>query len=907
MTDFASLTLEIDSTQAKGAASDLDQLTQAGKRAEQASTGLVRAHQQVTVSAGQQRAAMQQLSYQIGDVSTQFAMGTNPMMIFAQQGGQVIQALNMMKGEATGLIGFLGGPWGAVIMGAVSVVGVFASKLLDSGDAAATAADKYKTAAEEARGLVGAMNALKLVESQTKLNSLRSERINLENIVTKSPYAHDPNAGIFDKNYQIGGAARRIEELKQEELGLASTVSLAEAQNAKLEASLNKTTTAHHAAAGGARANNTALKEYEATVKSLIASQDGMYGVLVQADKSRKADEDVRSADAWQQIKDDTRAANAELDRAMNATQQKLRWEQLSVDAIKQQNTAYSSLGRSIAAIGGIGGTIGGIIGALGGDLGGVSPALSMVLGTGIGGQNKDGSDRRLIDGITDIFKGKDGTFGKTMTDVLSGAGTGLAVGSIMGGGTGSQLGGSIGGAIGGAFSADLSKAIGGTLGKIGGAVLPIVGGLIGGLIGSLFGKKPSGSGNVSNGGMGFNANDGGISSNLNSVGGQLQSSITKIASALGGTVGSYSLSLGMYKDYYQVSKIANDPLIGKAQYNQKSANDAYDGKDPAAALRAAISVAISQGAIQGVSAGVQALIAKGNDIEAQLQKALQFQGVFDDLKAELDPVGAALDKINRQFTNLRAIFDEAGATASDYASLEQLLVIKRKDAMEQARQAVVDEVSGPLNMQIRILELLGKSEDALAASRLLELAGMKETLQPMQQMIYQLSDAQDIIAKYGPLADSLKRFRVELLGGNSSSSYGFLAAQFRSTATAAAGGDATAMGALSGAAQSFLDAAKENARSGLEYQRAVAEVLAGVDQGIFAAETKVDYAQLQIDAIANTNNILASMKEETAKLQTQLVLSNAEILRLWTRIQAGDGIAINNNSGEALNVVVTT
>jgi hypothetical protein len=81
----------------------------------------------IGASVGAQRQGMQILAYQINDVSTQFAMGTNPMMIFAQQGNQVIQALNVMRGTAGGLVGFLAGPWGSAILGAASILGVMIS------------------------------------------------------------------------------------------------------------------------------------------------------------------------------------------------------------------------------------------------------------------------------------------------------------------------------------------------------------------------------------------------------------------------------------------------------------------------------------------------------------------------------------------------------------------------------------------------------------------------------------------------------------------------------------------------------------------------------------------------------------------------------------------------------------
>ena len=97
-----------------------------------------------TVSAGQLKAGSQQLAYNISDVAVSFAGGINPMIIFAQQGSQVVQAIALMRAESTGLIGFLGGPWGAVILGAVSVIGVMATKHNE----AAAAEGEHKKAAD---------------------------------------------------------------------------------------------------------------------------------------------------------------------------------------------------------------------------------------------------------------------------------------------------------------------------------------------------------------------------------------------------------------------------------------------------------------------------------------------------------------------------------------------------------------------------------------------------------------------------------------------------------------------------------------------------------------------------------------------------------------------------------------
>lgn len=88
---------------------------------------------------GAVRAGMQQLSFQIGDVATQFASGTAPMIIFAQQGGQVLQAISLMQKEATGFIGFMAGPWGQVLMAGALIVSTLSAKLFENAEAAKAA------------------------------------------------------------------------------------------------------------------------------------------------------------------------------------------------------------------------------------------------------------------------------------------------------------------------------------------------------------------------------------------------------------------------------------------------------------------------------------------------------------------------------------------------------------------------------------------------------------------------------------------------------------------------------------------------------------------------------------------------------------------------------------------------
>lgn len=351
--------------------------------------------------------------------------------------------------------------------------------------------------------------------------------------------------------------------------------------------------------------------------------------------------------------------------------------------------------------------------GALGGAFAGLGATGGSPLGAGLG----------LLASIP-ALGGQDGIFGKmlggatgaTQLGLLSqslgiggstaGAQIGGALGSLIPGGSligsvlglaiggkkmsiGKMLGGLAGSAIGAGAGGALGSMVG--LGSLGGPVGAVIGLVLGGLLGGLFGSKPKGSGTISNSGYSGSANRDNITENLTSLGGGVNSAIDKIASALGVKAGSYALSVGMYKDWYQVSNIANDPLIGKAEYNQKSSNEAYDGKDAQAALVAAIKVAIQQGAFKAIGATANRILSNGSsDIDQALQDTKDFMDVFKTLKQYTDPVGAALDELDSKFTHLKDIFIQNGATAEEYAQLEKLYGIERAKAIESNNNQII-------------------------------------------------------------------------------------------------------------------------------------------------------------------------------------------------------------------------
>ena len=300
---------------------------------------------------------------------------------------------------------------------------------------------------------------------------------------------------------------------------------------------------------------------------------------------------------------------------------------------------------------------------------------LSGALSGGLTGYATGGVPGALI-GVAKSFAKTgsklEGTLGKMGEGAQTGtmvAGIGKMLGLKMST-TGSQIGGAIGQAIGG---------------PIGG----LVGSLAGGLIGGLFKKTKKGTATLgynADGTLGVVSTAGNSNSRIQAAteaGNSVIESLQNIADQLGGDVGGpISVSIGVRKKNYRV-----DPT---GQGNTKTSKGAVDfGQDAEAALKYAIADAIKDGAITGLRAATKTLISKGNDIEVQLQKALDFENVFRELRQFKDPVGAAIDDLNREFERLKKIFAEAGASSEEYAQLEELYGIKRAEAIKQATEAV--------------------------------------------------------------------------------------------------------------------------------------------------------------------------------------------------------------------------
>lgn len=302
---------------------------------------------------------------------------------------------------------------------------------------------------------------------------------------------------------------------------------------------------------------------------------------------------------------------------------------------------------------------------------------FSGVLGGALGGYATGGAPG----GIIGALKGIDG-LPQGIADALGKAGKGAATGSAVAG---------IGKALGIGMSSTGAQ-IGGAIGSF----IPIPGGdiigaIAGGIIGKLIGGTKRGSATIGgvDGALGITGTRGNSGSFIKASSGAADSiigSIERIAEAFGASVNASlgAVSIGIRDGKYRVDTTGSGIT--------KTSRGAIDfGKDGAeAAARAAALDLIKDGVIVGLRAGVQTLLKEAKDLDTGLQNALDFQSIFDRLKAYKDPIGSALDTVDREFTRLR---DLAKAAGEGMAETEELYWIERKKAFENAKR----ELAGSL------------------------------------------------------------------------------------------------------------------------------------------------------------------------------------------------------------------
>lgn len=753
MTDFATLALQIDSTAVKTGADELDKLTAAGGRVEKATKGfqgewvkasseagrlrmgLVGAEEQmnrVTASAGAQKAGMQQLGYQLGDAATMFASGSSAAQIFGTQLGQTLQAVQLMSGGTSGLAAFLGGPWGIALTVATTAMIPFISRLFDSESAAKNAAAGYRSAADEARGLAGAMNGLKLAEKQGELNKARERALQLEIEIDKF-------GGRVRSDGTIENVYKQQQELKKvrwEIVQLDNVTKLAEAENEKLNKSMAATARTAISSGGAVATHARAVRA------STVAAVEQKPVVDAQAEAYARLAKEAGSAAA--QIE---KALNASLKTGLGQMQDEIArgtsgWLEAANDNAKATadwNTELQDTIRLLDQLGGFGqvlGNIGSIFEAIGsgnwqnvnGPLGIIGKSLGGVLNNSyVTGMDDDG---RWIKSLGEVLRENlDKVFGGqgSFVQALQSAGVGMAAGGLINGQSNSGFGSAVGGILGEVAGKAIGKTIGGTLGKALGPLGSIAGGILGGALGGLFKTVQSGYAQVRSGTVaGTYGRTGELQSGAAASAGGIVSQINSIADALGVTAGAYDFDIGKKDDKF----VLNTGSRGVMNFDTE-----------AQAVEAALREAVADGAFNGISDGAKRLLEGSGGIQGQLAKAVTFQNVFTALQEKTDPLGYSLGQIDKQFAKLKTIFDEAGATAGEYAQLEQLIAAQRQEVIDDDAADKLAKLNERRSLEVRLMEAQGNASAALAMQREIERSETDASLRAILGQIYAAED----------------------------------------------------------------------------------------------------------------------------------------------------------------------
>ena len=317
---------------------------------------------------------------------------------------------------------------------------------------------------------------------------------------------------------------------------------------------------------------------------------------------------------------------------------------------------------------------------------------LSGVLSSVMSGYIRGGEVGGILGGLsglndkfgTDLFGDK---IGKAISDKLANALEGAQAGTMVSG---------IGNALGIKMSTTGSQ-LGGALGSL----IPIPGGEIigaiaGGFLGNLFKGKEYGTAVVSSGGITPGSGKGkGRVEGATTLAGAVDEGIARIVEQLGAQMGSYRVSIGTFDNSFRVSRSG---YSGSLNGNNLGRSDLAAFNNETDAIMYAIRDAISDGAAQGLKAAEARLLNQGGDLEAAVRDVLDFRSVFERLREYKDPIGAAVDRIDDEFERLRDLFQKAGASAAEYADLEELYGIERAKAIEDANERVVGSLRALMN-----------------------------------------------------------------------------------------------------------------------------------------------------------------------------------------------------------------
>lgn len=232
---------------------------------------------------GEARAGYQQLSFQLGDVATQYASGTAASIIFAQQIGQVTQAVSLITRETKGFLGIIGGPWGVGLGAAAVVLTPWVAKLLEGNDAL----EKEKQQLQENAGKTAMAREAKAAFARTEAGLIEDVRALTDEIDRQ-------NASLkTNAERQNIRAKNRIEGIQTNQATNARELAAAQATLRTVEAQV-----AERAAAPGA------LGAARAEVARLTTEKQQLEQYLAKAQAARLATQKDLAGEAAQRAND---------------------------------------------------------------------------------------------------------------------------------------------------------------------------------------------------------------------------------------------------------------------------------------------------------------------------------------------------------------------------------------------------------------------------------------------------------------------------------------------------------------------------------------------------------------------------------------------------------------------------
>lgn len=728
-----------------------------------------------TASAGAQRAAYVQLGQQLQDATIQAQMGTSALTILTQQGSQAAFALSGLGGTVGRVAGFFAGPWGAAIFAATALTGGLTAALWSNRDAldgltgsaaanksatealtTATAAldeitGRLKESTDERRVATGLATAETIRSTQANLAeaesllAVREAQLSAQRARAGNNFSNSAMAGLFGLTAQVDaergavdGMRKALAEARKSLQFAMQPTSFGRYNAVRFAGGVSAPREASRAAGGGgsvtqeARDAERAVKELESKIASLESRLDP---ATAAAKEYAAALETINQAAAKGTI---TQGRGQELSTAaMFAERQRQNaaeaadvarflqvYKPIDVDGLVESSEAYSrriaekwkDSQRDAAD-------------EFASALQTVDIAKSLVSGRGIAGLGRglasgqlDLGNPQFTDAFSKAFKAGvediESAFSGALKDVLGP--DSAKVGEALGKGfLGAQIGGMTSDLLEGIGiqNSKLGSQIGGAIGSAFGPIGSLIGSVIGGV--GIEALKPTKRGSATIGGSGAQlivaSSRGNSSQRVKASVETADEAITtleRIAEALGGRIDAArgAVSIGVRGDSFRVDTSGRGIT--------KTKRGAVDfGDDSAAAIRFATLDLIQDGVVQGIRASTQRVLQSGKDLESAIQRAVDFQSVFDRLQARIDPVGAAITGVEREFSRLRDIFGQAQASAEEYADLEKLFQMERTDAIKEANERVLGSMQALLD-DLRFGDNGRSLRDRLAAAQ---------------------------------------------------------------------------------------------------------------------------------------------------------------------------------------------